>query len=278
MDEQDLVFPERAYELLSLAAQGRDLTVRDDQHDFSWLLYIFKASRKRRQRFRLIDSGKFDAFKLEQLGNEGVDLYTSNEARPKPEELELINRSCKRGRAIVAYSHQGSINREEKKGSNTEKFTLTALRDMGKNGIYFYLSNRKWKHDFSLLSELAYFCQKGGSWLVYYHYGPLETSLEDLARNGAWIHISDQSVREPKGTELLMKILESRSSKRTNLILHLEEEWKASQLRDIINAEAIVLFQSSLTDYKSPLRPLERESRKRKVDFRSYYLYPYLMI
>jgi hypothetical protein len=36
---------------------------------------------------------------------------------------------------------------------------------------------------------------------------------------------------------------------------------------------AFVLFKSSLYDYKSPFRVLERESRKRKIDFRAYYLY-----
>jgi len=266
--EQEQKFPEKGYGLLAVAAYGMDLTVRDDQYEFQWLLYIIKANRRRRQqRFRLIDSGKLDVFKLEQLGKEGADFYTSDKVRAKQEEIELINRACRKGSAIVAYSYQ-----------NSEETSFSTLEELGRCGVYLHLSNRKTKHDFSKLSSLADSCQRGGSWLVYYHYGPLEPSLEDLARNSAWIHISDVSLKEPKDSELLLEILRARTQKRTNLVLHVEKAWKASQLRDIIKAGAVVLFQSTPSDFKSPLRSLERESQKKKLDFRSYYLYPNLLL
>jgi uncharacterized protein YlbG (UPF0298 family) len=269
-----LIFPERAHELLSWIKRGKDVTVRDDQYDFPWLIDIVKACRKRRCRFRLIDSGKLSAFELEWLGKAGADLYTSDSARPKTEELELINKACRRGGAFVAYFHQGMLGEEEEKESGLETISFFDLDKMGREGIYVYLSNRKIKRSFSQLNELAYSCQQGGCWLVYYHFGPLESSIEELARSGAWIHVSDKSVKEPQDLSLLIETLKASSSKGTRLVLHLDAEWKTHQLRDVIDAGAIVLFKSSLLDYRSPLRTLERESRRRKLDFRAYYLYP----
>jgi hypothetical protein len=58
------------------------------------------------------------------------------------------------------------------------------------------------------------------------------------------------------------------------LILHVEKGLDLSLLRDVIKTKAFVLFKSSLFDYKSPFGALERKARKRKLDFRAYYLYP----
>ena len=46
---------ERAFELHSWASKGEDITVRDDQYGFPWLLDSAKISRKKGRRFRLID-------------------------------------------------------------------------------------------------------------------------------------------------------------------------------------------------------------------------------
>jgi len=277
LKERELKFPERAYELLSWVTRGRDITVRDDQYDFHWLLDIVKFCRKGRCRARLIDSGKLEAFQLEWLGEAGADLYSSDEARPEAAELELINKACKRGGTIVAYFHHGALEEEEEKEPGLEKVTFSALERMGRNGIYLYLSNRERKCDFSYLNELASACRRGGSWLVYYHHGPLESSLEELGRNGAWIHISDESLGESQDITFLIEILKARLSKKANLVLHLVEEWETYQLRDVVKAGAIVLFKSSLRDYKSSLRTLEKEAGRRKLDFKAYYLYPALL-
>lgn len=271
---EELIFPERAHELLSWIKRGKDVTIRDDQYDFPWLMDMVKVCRQRRCRFRLIDSGKTDAFELEWLGKAGADLYTSDKARPKAEELELINKACRRGDALVAYFHQGLLGEEEEEESGLESISFFDLDKMGRDGIYFYISNRKIKRSFSQLSELAYACRQGGSWLVYYHFGPLEPAIEELARSGTWIHISDESVKESQDLSLLIEILKASSPKSTHLVLHLEAEWKIHQLRDAAKAGAIILFKSSHLDYRSPLRSLERESRRRKLDFRAYYLYP----
>jgi hypothetical protein len=47
------------------------------------------------------------------------------------------------------------------------------------------------------------------------------------------------------------------------LILHVEKGLDLSLLRDVIKTQAFVLFKSSLFDYKSPFRALERKTRCR---------------
>jgi len=274
VEEKNSKFPARGYELLSWAAKGRDITVRDDQYHFPWLMDIVKSCQKKRCRFRLIDSGKLEPFELELLGKEGADLYTSDEVRPNAAGLELINKACQKGKAIVAYFHHGPLDEEEPK-EGLEKISFLDLERLARSGIYLHLTNKERERDFSHLDDLGNACRRGGSWLVYYHHGPLEQSLGEL--EGAWIHVSDGSLKEPQDITFLMEILKARSSKRTNFVLHLKGEWKAHQLRDVIKAGAFILFKSALKDYRSPLKPLEREAGRRKLDFKAYYLYPYFL-
>jgi hypothetical protein len=103
----------------------------------------------------------------------------------------------------------------------------------------------------------------------------LEQVLGELG--GAWIHISDDSLKESPDIDLLTEILKTGSSKGANFVLHLGTEWRAFELRDVIKAGAVPLFKSALLDYRSPLKSLEREARRRKLDFRAYYLYPYFL-
>jgi len=268
--DKNVELPKKAYELLSRAGKGTDITVRDDQHEFPWLLDSVKLCRKKGARFRLIDSGKLDRFQLEWLAGAGADLYTSDEARAEASELEYVNRTCQKGGAFVAYFHYGSLESEEESSS----ISFLDLKDMGRSGIYFYLSNREMKREISKLNELAHACRKGGSWLVYYLHGSLENSLEDLARNETWIHVTDQIFQEPEDPTLVLDKVRAAVSAGAKLILHVEKGLDLSLLRDVIKTQAFVLFKSSLFDYKSPFRALERKVRKRKLDFRAYYLYP----
>ncbi len=261
-------FPERAYGLLSRAGKGMDITVRDDQYEFPWLLDSVKLCRKKGARFRLVDSGKLDRFQLEWLTGAGADLYTSDEARPQASELEHVNKASRKAGAFVAYFHHGPLESEEEQSP----VSFLDLKDMGRSGIYLYLSNREMKREISQLNELAYACRKGGSWLVYYLHGSLENSLEDLARNEPWIHVTDQIFQEPEDPTLVLDKVSSAISAGAKLILHIEKGLGLSHLRDVIRIKAVVLFKSSLFEKKSPLRALERKMRKR-LDFRAYYLY-----
>jgi len=273
-EERNSKFPERGYELLSWAARGNDVTVRDDQYHFPWLMDMVKSCQKKRCRFRLIDSGKLETFELELLGKAGADIYTSDETRPNGEELELINKACKKSGAIVAYFHHGPLDENEPK-EDLGRTPFSDLERLGRCGIYLHLTNKERERNFSHLEDLGNACRKGGSWLIYYHRGPLEQSLGELG--GAWIHISDESLKESQDTDLLMEILKVSSSKGANFVIHLKEDWKAYELRDVIKTGAIILFRSALRDYRSPLKPLEKEAGRRKLDFRAYYLYPFFL-
>lgn len=273
LKDKNSELPEKSYELLSRAERGADITVRDDQHDFSSLLDSAKQCRKKGRRFRLIDSGVLDCFNLEWLGKAGADIYTSDVIRTEALELELVNKACLRGKAILAYFHQGPLETEEpEEGEKTLSFS--DLKNLARNGIYFYLTDRERKLSFQTLIELAHACSRGGSWLVYYHFSPIDPAIEELGRNGAWIHITDQSFYETEDRDFVLDTVKSALSIGVNIVLHVEKGLDYTPLRDIMSSGAYVLFKSALFDYKSPFRSLEREARKRKLDFRASYLYP----
>jgi len=263
----------RSLELFSSARQGEGLTIRDDLYDFSFLLDAVKVARRRGVRFRLIDTGKLDHFQLEWLAEAGADLYTSDEARTDSIELELVNKACRKGRAICAYFNHGPLNSEEESGT----ISHSDLQTLGRSGIYIHLTNRQNERDSLQLNELAFACQRGGSWLVYYHFGSLEFSLEELARNGAWIHTSDQIFKNAEDKSLVLDNLRSAISAGLRFVLHIEKGLDASLIQDMMSADATVLFKTSLFDYKSPFRALEKKARQRKLDFRAYYLYPNIL-
>lgn len=265
--------PEKAYELLSRTRKGADITVRDDQYDFPSLLDSVKQCRKKGFRFRLIDSGVLDGFNLEWLGEAGADIYSSDEVRVDVLELELVNNACKRGKAILAYFYHGTFESDEPE-KEADSFSFFELKNLARNGIYFFITNRERKLSFSAVNELAYACLRGKSWLVYYHFGPLEPSLEELGRNGAWIHITDQSFYEAEDTNIVLDAVKSALSSGVKMVLHVDKGLDYALLCDIMSSGAYVLFKSSLFDYKSPFRSLEREARKRRLDFRAGYLYP----
>jgi hypothetical protein len=143
--DKNAELPKKAYELLSRAGKGTDITVRDDQYEFPWLLDSVKLCRKKGARFRLVDSGKLDRFQLEWLAGAGADLYTSDEARAEASDLEHVNRACQKGGAFVAYFHYGPLESEEE----SSPIPFFDLKDMGRSGIYFYLSNREMKREIS---------------------------------------------------------------------------------------------------------------------------------
>ena len=74
-----------------------DLTFRDDQHDYDWLLDALNRGKPRGLRFRLVDSGIFEGHQLEKIVGMGADLYTSDRVRKDVLELEFILKAAKIG-------------------------------------------------------------------------------------------------------------------------------------------------------------------------------------
>lgn len=271
--EENAAQGERIFEPLPSFVRGEDITLRDDLYDFSVLLDTVKVARQRGVRFRLIDTGKLDRFQLEWLAEAGADLYTSDEARTDSQELELVNKACRKGKAICAYFHNGPLEAEEE----SESISYSSLQGLGRDGIYIHLTNRQNERDSLQLNELAFSCQKGGSWLVYYHFGSLEFSLEELARNGAWIHTSEQIFKDAEDKSLIVDNLKAAISAGLRCVLHVEKGLDISLLDDLMRAGAFILFKFSLFDRKSPFRALEKKARRKKPDFRAYYLYPNIL-
>jgi hypothetical protein len=270
---KDSAPPKDASETLLREGKSRDITVRDDRLEFPALLDTVRRFRDRRHRFRLIDTGRFSSFELEWLAAAGADLYTSDDTRSSAQELELINASSKKGNALVALFFNGDLG----EGEQGKSFSLSELMNLGRSGVYVHVSNKKAKRDLSVLAQLADNCRKGGSWLVYYHHGMLETPVVGLAQNGAWIHISDLSLADMENPSIVKDLVQSACSLGGNMVLHWEKGVPFFLLNDIVKAGAVVLFESALFDFKSPFRIFKEKAKGRKLDYRAYYLYPHVL-
>lgn len=268
-DSEAAAAQKKPFELLAQAGLGRETTVRDDQHEFPALLDAAKTCRSTGSRFRLIDTGKLSLSEVEWLGEAGADLYTSDEARPKIEELDLLARACSRGKAVVAYFQNGQIVEKSSDGANSLEF----LAEIGRQGIYLHLSNREKKRDWSGLVELTSACRQGGAWLVYYHHGPLDEGVGSLARSGGWVHLSDRSLPTPEDVSSLTEMIRESSSKGSRFVLHIEKGLAIDNVQNILRAGAFVLFKTPASDSRSRLWELEQKAKKKKLDFRAYYLF-----
>lgn len=271
-EERDSVSPGEALELFSLLKKKQNITVRDDQYDFFALLDAVQRFQDRRFRFRLIDTGKFDPYQLEWIVGQGADLYTSDNIRSRVHDLELISDAARRGGAFLSYLISGRW--EDEGGVN---LTFSDLMNVGACGAYLHLSNRQESRDIHKIAQLAYICAQNGSWLVYYHHGPPEKSFLELAQNGAWIHLTGQSLQEEESQAVFRDIVLSARSAGSNVVLHWDGGENFVLLNDVVEAGAIILFKSPLFDYKSPLKTLEKGIRRKRLDFRAYYLHPSIL-
>jgi hypothetical protein len=267
-EARESVSPDKTFDLISLLKKKQNITVRDDQYDFSTLMDAVRQFRDRRYRFRVIDTGRFDPFELEWITVNGADLYTSDAARAQVHDLELISSASKKGNAYVFY-----LVKEKWENGGEGSLTFSDLMNVGRCGAYLHLTNREQPRDIPQVARLAYDCVQSGSWLVYYHHGPLEKSLLELARNGAWIHLNDRSL-EGESQAMVREMVLSARSAGSNVVLHWDGGEKFDLLNDIVTAGAVVLFKSPLFDYKSPMKVLEEGIKRKRLDFRAYYLNP----
>jgi len=268
-ETKESIPPEKTSELFSHLKKKQNITVRDDQYDFPSILDAVRRFRDSRYRFRLIDNGRFDTFELEWITSYGADLYSSDESRSSVLEIDLISAAARKGNAMVAFLINGELD-----GEGEKVLSFADLLNVGSSGAYLHLTNRQQERDIPKISRLAHSCSKSGSWLVYYHHGPLEESLLELGRNGAWIHITDQSLKGEEDRAMVRDIVLSAQQAGSNLVLHWDNESQFSVLDDIVKAGAVVLFKSPLFDYKSPLKDLEKGIKRKRLDFRAYYLHP----
>lgn len=246
-----------------------DLTFRDDQHDYAWLLDVIRMRKPRGNRFRLVDSGVLEGHQIETLVGMGADLYTSDRARKDILELESILMTAKSGGTIVASLLQNEIVSEEEPGF----IPLASLANLGRQGLFFHVSNRERDRKLADLSQIAVQCRKGSSRLIYYHHGPMTPEFVGLAKEGIWIHLSNKSIQSEDDLFLFLDMTAAARLSGANCVLYVEKEMSLSSLREAVKSPAIVLFKTAPVDFKSPFKPLSDEAMKKHLDFRAFYLY-----
>lgn len=261
--------PDLGFKLIDRIEQSAEVVVRDDQYDFFWLEEAARRSCREGKRFSLIDTGVFPQEKVEWLAEAGADIYSSDNAQRDFTQLAFIAQAAKRGRRILAYFYRGALI------SDDSEAAIQNLCNLGARGAFIHLANRK-KEELALLTNLGVECHRGGSWLVYYHQGPLEEELASLADTGAWLHLSSQQIKE-EDTRFLLELVKLSQSHGGNVVLYVENELSVIFLRDMIKAKAFLIFPQQLYDYRSPYRPFQDLARQMKLDFRAYYLYPRLL-
>jgi len=255
-------------------ADAGGVIVRDDQSDFFPLLDAAQACRRAGGRLKIVDSGKLKISELEWLGEAGADLYTSDLARRGGGEFILLNEAAKKGRAVAAYFHYGPF--ESAAGEKSVSFA--SLKVMGRSGLHLYVSNGRQPREFSALGELADACLEGGSRLVFYHHGRLEPALESVVLQGAWIHVSGDSLQSEDDAAFVCDCVRAARSQDGNIVLHVEGPLSLSWLYDIFKAGAFVLFHTPPSDYRSPQRPFELRAEQQKLDFKKYFLHRAFML
>src|SRR4030042_45993 len=85
----------KTYELLDRVRMRQDLVIRDDQFDYEALLEAVRYAGRRRIRLSLLDTGRFGLTEVEALARGGPRLPTSDEARPRAGEREILPEVCR---------------------------------------------------------------------------------------------------------------------------------------------------------------------------------------
>lgn len=258
----------RELDLLERASTSAEVTVRDDQYEFPWLLDAVHTCTKHGGRFRLVDSGKSDTVSLSWLAEAGADIYTSDEARPEPKDVIPVRLSARKSGAHTFYYIGAETG--EKSG---QALLLPDIAELGRTGVDLHLSNREKPREAAILVDLARACSSGRGRLVYYHYGRLAEFLENLALAGGWTHWASGDVIPDKDAFLLKDILHVCRKTGAGLILHVNPSWPPSLLNEVFEAGAFLQFHGQPTDRASSLSKLESEAARRRPDFRAFYLH-----
>jgi hypothetical protein len=242
----------------------RTLTLRDDRLDFAGFGDAAASCRRRRARFRLIDQGRFSTSELEWLGEAGADIHTSDQVRRAVSDLVLVRRAAERGGGFTAFFQHGPIDEAGRE----------ALGELGLSGLDLHTSNAGAPRDLEVLTGLAWNCRDGGSSFVYQHHGPLAAGLEPLAGQGAWLHLTNDSLGSDTDVAFVGQCARAARARGAEVILHIETSIDPAWLPDLAAAGTRLFFKTPRSDYRSPLRPFEVAAAGLHLPPRSYYLFP----
>jgi hypothetical protein len=258
----------RTYELLDRVRMRQDLVIRDDQFDYEPLLDAARYARRRRIRMSLLDTGRFGLTELEALVREGVRILTSDEARPRADEWEILLEACRTSRAFLSVFWNGPLPAAEGTGG----IPLQALEDLLARGMDLHVSNLNARRDFLLMAKLAVVSKSGRGYFVYYHHGPLAADLSLLAGRGAWVHLTDEGSAQETWAGLAAGSARAGGAAGARAVVRVERGLPLEVLEELWAAGAALLFLTPPSDDRSLLRPIETRAARRKVPARAYYL------
>jgi hypothetical protein len=258
----------RTYELLDRVRMRRDLVIRDDQFDYEALLDAARYARRRRIRLSLLDTGRLGLTGLEALVREGVRVLTSDEARPRADEWEILLEACRTSRTFLSVFWNGPLPSAEGAGG----IPLQAIEDLLGRGMDFHVSNLNVRRDAALLAELAAVSKSGRGYFVYYHHGPLAAELSMPASRGAWVHLTDSGSAEEAWAGLAAGIASAAAAAGARAVVRVERGLPLDVLEGLWAAGAALLFLTPPSDDRSLLRPVETRAARRKIRARAFHL------
>ena len=258
----------QTYELLDRVRTRQDLVIRDDQFDHEALRDAVGYARRRRIRLSLLDTGRFGLAELEALARGGARLLTSDEARPRADEWEVLAKACRRGGTHLSVFWKGPLPAAETASGPT----LQDLEDLLSRGLDLHISDRDHPREAATLAGLAASAKRGKAYFVVYHIGPLAESLAAVAGERAWVHFSDSAITDKPGADLAVEMAKTAAGADSRAVVHIERGLPLELLEALWDAGAALLFRTPPSDDRSLLRPVERRALRRKLPARAFYL------
>jgi hypothetical protein len=258
----------RTYELLDRVRTRQDLVIRDDQFEDEALLEAARYARRRRIGLSFLDTGRLDLAGLESLARTGARILTSDEARPRGDELAVLGAACRDAGTHVSLFWNGPLPAFD----GPAGLSRQELEDLLARGMDLHVSDRTHARDADVLSELAGAAKKGKAYLVIYHVGPLVAELGGPAGERAWVHFSDRDQEDGRWAEHAVAIARAAAAAGSRAAVHVERGLALERLEELWDAGAALVFTTPPSDDRSLLRPVERKAAKRKLPARAFYL------
>lgn len=254
----------------ALPAKAAEVLFRDDQIEPLRLIDEVRGLRGSGRRAALIDSGVFSLSDLEWLARETIVLYSSDAAGRSGADLVRVGEDVRKAGGTALYLAAGPW--EGDAGRPRPSYDDLIL--MGRAGWDIHVSNRERDREPGRLCEIARACREGGGFLVYYHGGPLGAWLEDLAGNGAWIHLTEDSLVEDEDVLRVKDAAAAAGRSGSGIVLHAPKAASVARIRDAVRAGARLRLETPPSDYRSPLRELEDIAARTRLGPRTFYLDP----
>jgi hypothetical protein len=258
----------RTYELMDRVRMRQDLVIRDDQFDYEALLDAVHYAGRRRIRLSLLDTGRFGLAEVEALARGGARVLTSDEARPRADEWEILLEAGREGGTHLSVFWNGPF----PAAGESPAVSLQALEDLLARGMDFHLSDRAYTRDAATLAGLAAASKKGAGYFVLYHLGLPVVGLAGIAGLRAWIHFTDKDSSDERWAGPAVEIARAASSSGARAAVHIERGLPLEVLETLWDAGAALVFLTPPSDDRSLLRPIERRAVRRRLPARAFHL------